>query len=356
MKKASLLARLGAAAFLALAPIKADFSRGLENIVENAEARIIHVGGGSGYYPTLQSAINAAAPSDTVLIPDGTIGWSPNPLYRDTFPITIDGQTQAHGGNLTIMSEHGRDHTTLQNWNDSGLVMEIRNVGSNSTIQGFSVDGQWSPSSSTGAHLGLQIWGTSSPIIKNCSFYGTEVTNFYTRDSSAPLIQNCDIIVGTSFGRGVEIGFNSSPAIIENHFMTSPTALSSFIATQDTIAYIAIGEDANPIVQGDTYDQPGGGGALLVDSIPWRAILNYSPHNISAITEIITPYQTTIDALRTSGTPEQQAAYNCPAITDVHDVSGIGLVNLFGFRTSVPSVQPHYTSSSWGRLKTEYKK
>ena len=60
-----------------------------------------------------------------------------------------------------------------------------------------------------------------------------------------------------------------------------------------------------------------------------------------------------IDFLRTYGTPEEQAAYNCPVITDYHDNPSLGFVDLFGVQTSVAN--PYSTPSSWGGLKIEYK-
>jgi|SRR3989344_478780 len=342
-RKASLFAGLGLASLLSLAPIK-----GIEHIVNNADANVLVVGGGSGEYPTLQSAINAAAPSDTVLARDRVFGRSENPLYVEYFPIIIDGNTQAHGGNLTIMSEHGRDYTEMENWDGAYILVSIQNVGDGLLLKGFSIDGQFSPSTDSGGLVGIDI-RYASPIISECSIFNSEKT-IYGLDSDFTLQDSDVITVYAPSGRGVVASNYSNPTISRNHFMFGQGTLPSFTYFVEPAIHLATDLTTTPELNSNIFDGPP---ETSLTPALWEAIRVYGPIGFSAENETITPYATEIDFLRTYGTLEEQANYNCPAITDYHDDPSLGFVDLFGIQTSVES--PYSTPSSWGGLKTEYK-
>lgn len=349
VKKTSLLVNLGMVALLGLVPLRV--SRNLEGLVNRAEATILRVGGGEGDYPTLQSAINAAAPYDSVLVRDGTIGWSENPRYIDHLPIQING-SQNHGGNLTIMSEHGREYTRIDNWNYAAGVVWVANVN-DVVVQGFSIDGRYSPYTLSGAYVGIECRYSSQVRISDCYPFNTGNKAINSLNSHL-LVEDSKIQVDAPAGRGVA-NTNSTDSIIRrNYFTVGPTAFSYITADGDTIAFNAIDPTSTAELYDNTYDVPPHGGGTLVDP-PWRAVIDYGPANIHATTEVITPYHEEIQYLRDYGTPEQQAAYNCPAITDIHDIPGRGLVDLFGIQTSVGEGDRYSEPSSWGGIKTIYK-
>jgi len=150
-------------------------------LASSAEARTWCVSpDGSGDSPTIQAAVDSAAPGDTVLLADGIF--------------TGDGNWNIDfgGKDLTLRSAHGRDHTTVEcGSEDSERRAFVFQNGetSASRVEGIKIQ------SSCWVHRGACIYcSNSSPTIAGCSFScgtGLYGTCMYCVNNSSPTITHC---------------------------------------------------------------------------------------------------------------------------------------------------------------------
>jgi parallel beta-helix repeat protein len=155
--------------------------------------------GPSGYpYTSIQAAINAAGPGDTVLVHDGTYMENINFL----------------GKAITVKSVNGAARTII-NANGSGRGVTFNhNEGSGSVLDGFTITNGFAAGAAGG---GIQCV-SSSPTIANCIIIGNRA-GFYgggisCESSSSPTITNCLINGNTAFlGGGIFCKDSSSPTV-----------------------------------------------------------------------------------------------------------------------------------------------
>jgi len=133
---------------------------------------------GSGPYPTIQSAINAAVDGDEVHLTSGTFtgpgNYDCNLLGK---AITVRGQEDYYPW---IMSEGGRHTFICESGEEAGTI-----IGYLTLMAGGSDYGT------------VRIEG-SSPTIRNCLFNSNTGSCIYTQEGS-PLIQNCAFTECSSF-------------------------------------------------------------------------------------------------------------------------------------------------------------
>ncbi|MFO0834309.1 MAG: GC-type dockerin domain-anchored protein [Phycisphaerales bacterium] len=148
-------------------------------------------------YPTIQSAINAAAAGDSVVVAPGTYTGTGN---RDINPlgkaITI---RSASGAALTIIDCQGTQATPRRGF-------QVSSGTSSLVIDGFTIRNGYS--SDGGA---IWVFGNASPVIKNMVIETSGATRgggAYFFGAGTPAFQNCSFRQNTAtFGGGVcEIG------------------------------------------------------------------------------------------------------------------------------------------------------
>ncbi|MBL8762307.1 MAG: right-handed parallel beta-helix repeat-containing protein [Phycisphaerae bacterium] len=150
-----------------------------------------------GQYPTIQSAINAAATGDSVVVSPGTYTGTGN---RDINPlgkaITI---RSASGAAVTIIDCQGSQATPRRGFQISSGTSAL-------VIDGFTIRNGYS--SDGGA---IWVFGNASPVIKNMVIETSGATRgggAYFFGAGSPAFQNCTFHQNTAtFGGGVcEIG------------------------------------------------------------------------------------------------------------------------------------------------------
>jgi concanavalin A-like lectin/glucanase superfamily protein/parallel beta helix pectate lyase-like protein len=144
---------------------------------------------GTGDYPTIQAAIDAAQASDTVIAADG--------IYNIGNPIDFLGKA------ITVRSEYGPGNCVI-NCEGSGRGFKfVSGEGRDSVLDGFTiVNGD----SNTGG--GIKVDGGCSPTIENCIIKDCQADyggGIYCGAGSDALIRNCRIInnKATDAGGGV---------------------------------------------------------------------------------------------------------------------------------------------------------
>ena len=100
-------------------------------------------------YPTIQEAINAASPGDTIVVREGT--------YYENLVVNVSG--------IVLRSEMGTEKTIIDG-NFTGTVVEIS--ANNVTIEGFTIKGG-----------GLNAFGLSVISSNNTTIHGNNITNNY---------------------------------------------------------------------------------------------------------------------------------------------------------------------------------
>ncbi|MBA7476384.1 hypothetical protein ES707_11770 [subsurface metagenome] len=161
-----------------------------------------------GDYSTIQAAITAANPGDTVHVAAGTY-YEQDILMKNGVDVLGAG-----AGSTTIDAGGGGGHVVIAN-----------GVDSTTTIDGFTITGGYADIGG-----GMYIYNASSPTVSNCIFTGNRAVNYgggmYIHQSS-PLVVNCVFESNTSDNRGGGIGCreNSSPTIV-NCIIVDNTAVS----------------------------------------------------------------------------------------------------------------------------------
>jgi hypothetical protein len=154
--------------------------------------------GPSGYPCTsIQAAINAALPGDTVLVHDGTYVENINFL----------------GKAITVRSANGPASTIIDGSSSGIVVTFTTGEGSGSVLEGFTITNANAPGDWGG---GIRCY-SSSPTITNCIITGNSSYaggGISCESGSSPTITNCTISGNTAFlGGGIFCKSGSSPTI-----------------------------------------------------------------------------------------------------------------------------------------------
>ena len=161
---------------------------------------------GSGDFPTIQAAINAAAPGDTVEL---TVG---------TFTGTGNRDLNYWGKAITVCSAGGDpEHTVVHGTASYRGVSFTNGEGAGSVLEGIGV---WSGDGDFGG--GIKCVG-ASPTITNCSFYGCTAgidgAALHCVDSS-PSLTDCSFShnFAMQYGGGVYCDSLSAPSFVSCFF------------------------------------------------------------------------------------------------------------------------------------------
>ncbi len=161
---------------------------------------------GTGDFPTIQAAINAASSGDTILCADGT--------YTGTGNDAIDFL----GKNLILKSESNHPKDCIIDCSGDRAFIFDSGEASTAIVQGFTIqDG----SSDLGG--GIYILN-ASPTVFNCvinrCFASNDGGGIYVQGSSAnPSILNCVIDLNQALDKGGAIYFHDSHGIVRNTTM-----------------------------------------------------------------------------------------------------------------------------------------
>jgi hypothetical protein len=169
-------------------------------VAGGAEAATLEVGA-SGYpYTSIQAAITAASPGDTVLVHDG--------IYLEN--INFSGKA------ITVKSENGAAKTIIDaNSNGRGVTF-ISGEGSGSVLDGFTIRNGIQNGSGYGDWGGGILCYSSSPTITNCIISGNRAYaggGIASVSGSSPTITNCFISENYAFLGGGIFCKGSSPTI-----------------------------------------------------------------------------------------------------------------------------------------------
>ncbi len=168
-------------------------------------------------YPTIQSAINAAGDSDTVVLAPGTYSGAGN--------VDLDFQ----GKKVSLRGEQGMAATIIDCGGSSGSphrAMKFDSASEDSTIiiEGITIRNGFAPSD---APLGqphggaILIMSSAGPTFRNCKFEDNVCNGsggaIAMADSSGPMkIQDCEFVSNSAsnvFGGAIKIGTNSNVRI-----------------------------------------------------------------------------------------------------------------------------------------------
>jgi hypothetical protein len=159
-------------------------------------------------YCAIQTAIDAATDTDTILVQPGT--------YNEV--INFNGKA------ITLRSSGGRDVTTIMG--GGSVVKCVSGEGPDSVLDGFTItDGTGDPSSTSARRGGGMLNINSSPTVLNCTFENNQADmggGMFTQDGN-PTITNC-ILRGNSaewegggmYNKGI-IGSTIMDCLFENN-------------------------------------------------------------------------------------------------------------------------------------------
>lgn len=182
---------------------------------------------GSGDYPTIQAAINAAAEGDTVLLADGLFTGEGN---RDLY---------FNGKELVVASESGDPESCIIDVEGApgaghrGFSFS-NGEGPGAVITGLTVMGGYQDlASSTLRYSGgaISCRGLSSPTISNCIFLGNSAVGTDQQggaifcDDASPVISDCTFEGNTAATGGAVSATNVSSPVITNCLFVGNEAL-----------------------------------------------------------------------------------------------------------------------------------
>jgi predicted outer membrane repeat protein len=163
-------------------------------------------------YTTIQAAVAAALPGDTVRVADG--------IYSGPGNINIDLMGKA----ITVKSVNGPENTTISCGSNGRGFLLVNGEGANTIIEGFTVKDGYLPDWPDGGG-GIYCLGTA-PVIRFCIFennhayYGGAI---YFDDAAAPKIENCQFTLNIAQYGGALYG-KYSTATIANSLIDSNVA------------------------------------------------------------------------------------------------------------------------------------
>ncbi|MGB8226996.1 MAG: right-handed parallel beta-helix repeat-containing protein, partial [Sedimentisphaerales bacterium] len=212
-------------------------------------------------YPTIELAIAAAGPTDTILVADGN--------YT---PFSPDGYDFG-GKDIELKSVNGPQNCII-NCNNAGRAFYFHNGETPAaSVEGFTIK---NGSSYYGGAIECEI--DSSPTIYNCiitnnaAVYGGAIDCFY----SSPVIENCIITSNTSDfdGGAIECEIESSP-VIKNCLIINNTAgiyggaINCYDTSSPRIKNCTIASNTGDANLGGIYAD-GTSGPAIKNSILWN--------------------------------------------------------------------------------------
>jgi hypothetical protein len=163
-------------------------------------------------YPTIQAAIDAAVPGDTVLVADG-VHSGPGNRNLNTLGKAITVRSAGGPGQCTI------DATGAEY---QGVFMFNHNETSDTVIDGFTITGGYQFNGG-GVHI-----QNGSPVIKNCIITGNGCDcwggGLYSSSSAQPTVLNCVISGNDSAAEGGGVFTISSNIRIQNCVISENSA------------------------------------------------------------------------------------------------------------------------------------
>lgn len=220
--------------------------------------------------PTIQSAINAAADGDTVLVSDGT--------YVEN--INFNGKA------ITVTSVNGSKVTTLDGNKLNVVVAFVTNEGAGSVLNGFTItnglSGDQSPGFGEGG--GIVIENTASPTITNnvitangaCDGAGIAIS------FAGPLIQgntitnNFQALCGGGIGGGgISIGGESSGTRVIGNVIANNLMVNNGVNGGGLLLNAA----GSPLIQNNTISNNNQFGITMVNTSNPQLIQNLIIHN-----------------------------------------------------------------------------
>ena len=206
-----------------------------------ARGATIHV---PGSYPTIQAALDAAAPGDTVLVKPGTYGE------------TID----FHGLAVTLTARDGAAVTFLDGEAGGSTVTFASSEGLDTVIEGFTIsggtgtEGPWSITRGGGI-----VCDGASPTIRDCRVTGNTAQNGggLSIDGGSPRIENTLFADNSGFkGGGIYCRNGASPEVVNCTFRNnSASGHGGAICCWSQAAPIL----TNVTIYGNRSDLEGGG-------------------------------------------------------------------------------------------------
>jgi len=153
------------------------------------------------HYATIQEAIDAANPGETVLVADGT--------YKGTGNKDLNYAGKA----VTVRSENGPGVTTIDCENQGRAANFHNGEGTDSVLEGFTIT-----HGSTTDGAGVYCDGTS-PTLRNLVFMDNAASGYggavYAHQNANPLVQDCEMVGNSANSGGGAIFYKlwSAPTI-----------------------------------------------------------------------------------------------------------------------------------------------
>lgn len=250
----------------------------------------VRVGGGSGCYPSIQQAVNAANSGDRITVSAGT--------YNETIELKAGVVLQGAGASTTIISASG----TL------GVVRALNSDVGNSTIfEGFTVRGGSSAkgagiyianaaptirnniitgNTATGSGGGLYVGGNTAPIIEGNEIHSNTATGhgggILVEGSSRAVIRNNTIRDNRSDnqGGGLMVSNNSAPQVTGNIIRNNQATQGGGVSASGTAAWTF---SNNQLLNNRAIGSPGSAGGMFVFNSPVSLLSNTISGNQSAV-------------------------------------------------------------------------
>lgn len=190
-------------------------------------------------YASIQSAIDACAKGDIVLVADGT--------YRESIDFG--------GKEISVLSVYGRGATTIDAQGDGSVVTFDDGEGRRSVLDGFTITG----GSNSGYGGGITC-KQSSPTIRRCRVTGNwgKAGGIYTEDGS-PRVEACELLDNTAreHGGGFSAKYGGEP-VLENCLIAGnyADALGGGIHAYESVTAVFVG---NCTIADNEAGEAGGG-------------------------------------------------------------------------------------------------